>query len=792
MFVHFLTIAFRNMWRNKTQSLIGVFGLAFGIVCFVPAYFWLRYETGYDGFYPDAGHIYRIYAVEKQSGKVNERVPEILESKLHEHFPVTENSIGFNIWYETYSIEEKPHVTLRTLNADSAFFRIFPQTFVSGDAHRPLLTERNIVITETVAVRLFGDIENAIGRQLKSTQYFFPPYTVSAVVKDPPRDTNLSFEVIHFPEIQKQALANRSEEARWRFFDKEMYVKLAAQTDVEVLAGQLLDFTSQLGVNTGIELRMVPIAGVRHRLNPDLPFTTGFIRLFVAAGLLLLCSAFFNFLNLSLGLFRQRIHELSRRMVAGATTGQVILQMLVELSCVTLLALALAFGLVVAVRPALGDLLDISVAMNRLTSLFMLCGVSVTGLMLLSATFPLWRLSRMALHQTSKKITAGQPALRRLAVSMQLAVSIVFIVSACVVMMQLRFVNRKDLGFDRHGVIQLTGTQGVTGDDKWAALMRELETFPQTESIASSDFELQHDVHRLNTEVAWTGKTSREKPGFQVIGADHRFAGLFRLTMKQGRWWDEGEHHKVVLNEEAVRVMGLHDPVGAVVGLYPEFIRVDGSTPMREYEVAGVVSDFHTLSLRSPIYPAIIKAGDGFFDRMRYIRVVPGQEREVMKRITGFLAEIDVPPSNIGLTPLDALYNRLNHPEQTGLKIFAVLAAVCLLVSLFGIYAVATASTRRRRREIAIRKVVGAEVRDIVRIFFREHTLQAIIAGVVALPVAYLAMNRWLQGYAYHTTIPWWLPAGVLIAVVAVVLLTVFGQIVKAAGQNPAEVVKGE
>jgi putative ABC transport system permease protein len=134
----------------------------------------------------------------------------------------------------------------------------------------------------------------------------------------------------------------------------------------------------------------------------------------------------------------------------------------------------------------------------------------------------------------------------------------------------------------------------------------------------------------------------------------------------------------------------------------------------------------------------------------------------------------------------------LNRSEQTGLKIFAILATVCLLISLFGIYAVATASTQRRRKEIAIRKVSGAEVSDIVRMFFREYTWQVIIAGVIALPLAYYAMFRWLQGYAYRTNIPWWLLAGVITGVIALVLLTVLGQVLKAANSNPAEVVKSE
>ena len=163
-----------------------------------------------------------------------------------------------------------------------------------------------------------------------------------------------------------------------------------------------------------------------------------------------------------------------------------------------------------------------------------------------------------------------------------------------------------------------------------------------------------------------------------------------------------------------------------------------------------------------------------------------------MQRISAILPGIDASLAEVHPTPLNELYDRLNYSEQAGLKLFSVLATVCLLISLFGIYAVATASTQRRRKEIAIRKVFGAQVSDIVRMFFREYIRQVVAASAVALPLAYYAMHRWLEGYAYRTNIPWWLLAGVVLTIAVVVLLTVFGQVLKAANNNPAEVVKSE
>ncbi|MDR3141793.1 MAG: ABC transporter permease [Tannerellaceae bacterium] len=180
MFVHYSKITFRNMWKYRTQSFTAIFGLAFGLACFVPALYWMRYETSYDDFYPGAKRIYRVYAMEKQSGKVNEGVPAILEKKLREQFPAVEASTLFITNYENCAAGQTPHIRLRMLYTDSAFFSVFPQEFVSGAAGQPLQILNNIILTETMAIRLFGDVGKAIGQQVQTTmKASWPPYTVT-------------------------------------------------------------------------------------------------------------------------------------------------------------------------------------------------------------------------------------------------------------------------------------------------------------------------------------------------------------------------------------------------------------------------------------------------------------------------------------------------------------------------------------------------------------------------------------------------------------------------------------
>jgi len=501
----------------------------------------------------------------------------------------------------------------------------------------------------------------------------------------------------------------------------------------------------------------------------------------------LLFSSFFNFLNLYFGLFTHRLRELRQRRVSGATGGQLIRQLLFELTCTALFAVLLAWCFVALARPVFSGLLDISMKTSQVIPLFIVCGLSVITILLLVSVFPLWRLSRS--RYLKKEKPERRSVSRHVAISLQLAVSVVFIIATSVITMQLRYVNHKDLGFDHHSVIQLSGLNPLMRDNQRTALLHELAAIPQIENFTTTGFFPQHDANNLIVDVEWPEKPLHERPAFEKIEVDHLFAETFHLKMIQGEWLVEGERRKIVLNEEAVRVMGLSDPVGSIVSMYPALISSAG-TSMQEYEVAGVVADFHTLSLRSPVYPAIFR-NDGF-DTYMYIRVVSGHEQEVMRRIRAILPDIDVDLTDASLTPLDELYDRLNHAEQTGLKLFVVLATVCLLISLFGIFAIAVASTRRRRKEIAIRKVSGATTVDVVRMFLREFTGFLLTAGIIALPIAYGLMNKWLQGYAYHTGIPWWLLSLVIVIMAAIVLTTVLRHVIKAANQNPAEVMNHE
>ena len=786
---YYLRIILRLTWKYKTRSMVGLFGLVFGLACLVPATYWLRYETCYDSAYPDADRLYRVYTYDKEAGKDNELVSGILSRELGERIPALANSTLFFIEPTDYKTASEPFVRLRTLFTDSTFLKVFPQRFIAGDAYAPLAVENQIVLTESVAKRLYGGAEAAVGQSLQSiglTQSD-PPYTVVAVVKDPPRATNLPFDAFlaHNQISLQKNYEDASGKAIWSFATLRMYARLPEGADPEELTERTRLFPAEAHANKELEVRLLPIKDERYHLNSDVPFTLGFIQLFVIAGLLLLASALFNFLNLHYGLLKLRAREFQLRATHGASRRQLIGQMLFEIGCLTLVALLFCGLIIVDACRLCSRVAGFEVETGETLLLFAQCGSGLLVIMLLAALPLVWRRASHAFGPQQATVNQQSDA-QRIAVASQLAVSIVFLMATAVVSLQTRYVSQKDPGFDREGILSLVGLYPFLDDQTHTALRAELNALPQLVSITDTYFTPKQGAtpSDLRTEVEWPGKTPDESPAFNVIPSDERFNEVFKAKLIDGRWLKRGTAREIVINEEARRAMGLENPIGMTINL--PYMGKES-----DFRIVGVVGDCHLYSLRSRILPTLFY-NSPFPTNTFYLRIANGQEQAAIRWLNERLPRIHPTFAAIEPTPLSVLYDRLGASERAGLRLFAVLAAVCLLVSLFGIYAIASSATRQRRKEIAIRKVFGARTEQIIALFFREFLLLTLLSGVIALPIAYAILLHWLRGYAYRIAIPWWLPIGVLALVAILVLLTVLGQVWKAANGNPAEVVKNE
>lgn len=293
MFISILKMTFANIWKNRLKSFILIFCFAFGFVGFILSSYWLRYETSYDEFYPESERIYRVYTRDKQTDKVYGTVPGILNEKIQEHFTEIESSTAYREGSINYKNENAEQLPIQVIYADSSFFSLFPQTVLSKNQIESFQNQKTIILTKSMAIRLFGNTENAIGQKLRdSFTPSAPSYTVTSVVENPPFDTNITFDAITICKNPKDSAL--------------IYIKTKPDANATLINKDLRNLIIQSEPNNTIEVGILPITDARYDLNPNVPFPLIFIKLITASFFILLITTIVIFAKSFLKLFRQR------------------------------------------------------------------------------------------------------------------------------------------------------------------------------------------------------------------------------------------------------------------------------------------------------------------------------------------------------------------------------------------------------------------------------------------------------------------------------------------------------
>ena len=382
-------------------------------------------------------------------------------------------------------------------------------------------------------------IENSIGKHIKSTLFgWHPPYTVTAVVNDPPQNTNVSFDAILCSDdlLNQKSFIETSVSQIWTFATLQMYVKVPFHTNIDELEMELKNLSLKFDNNSDIDLHMMPITDIRHHLKCKTSFTLNFIRLFVVSGVLLLFTAIFNFLNLHFELFRRRKREFHLRIVNGASVRQLFVQIIFELLCITVVSLIPAWFFIWVTHGLFIKLLMIQIQFSDILLLFISFGIMVLCIMLVVSMIPILRLIHDSKQAISERAITGNPLLRRIVVSMQLAVSLVFIIAALVMTMQMHFVNHKDLGFERDGIIHLSGISMFLPESIKTELKKELIAIPQIKMVTDAYIEPEHNVSSQNliSDLEWPGKESDNASVFYRLPIDSQFDEVFGIKISDG------------------------------------------------------------------------------------------------------------------------------------------------------------------------------------------------------------------------------------------------------------------
>ena len=808
MITHYLKVAFRNLLKYKTQTVISVLGLAIGLAFFIYGLHWLNYETSYDSFYPEAERSYLVYT-QDENNKVGYS-PTALADFIREYLPEAEavthsyKNLSFNYRFDE-TIIRTPHF----LSVDTCFIQIFPQTLVCGkNPERP----DEIIVSESFAKQHFRLPEKALGITLTQEASHgiltdARQLRVVGVMTDAPQNANMAPEG-YYIEWQAKGIGINNPNY-WNHDIAYTHLMLKKGVKIEDFTNHLEKAISQLDVAKDKSFKVIPLYLQHFEFASEESFSYSAISMFTIATGLLLCCVLFNFMNLFLNRYYQRIREVKLRKSMGASTLKLLLQVMVEIMLYVFIGLLLCGCLIELSLPLFEDIFGIGIPKSDIMHLHLYVSIATLIVMQVLLLLPSWQFIRSVGRQalTGRPQSHSRNQTRRIGLGIQLVICLFFLASATALYQQLRFMTITDLGINIQHIVELRVN---SFEQKGKDMLKEINQLPMVENhITTSQYMISKDGLYTDNGYQWRGKTDEDKTvAFAPIELTKHADQMFNLRLKKGRtfmeedWTGAGNPkdflsgrpvlNKVLVSESAARAMRLEQPLGEIIRVPLEIL---GREPLwTNYEIIGVVRDFHPQGMKAEPSPTIFFQNFRFAHPIHYWQVTPGTEADFLKAVNRLAEKHGWTYEGINAPPILLMdkMKKLNKSETATFRLFAVLTFLCILISLFGIFSISDSTITQRRKEIAIRKVMGATADEVIRMFFREYSWLVGVSAIIAFPFFYYTISRWLEQYAYHVSISIGMYIVLSGITILLVLLTVFRQVILAANENPADVVKSE
>ncbi len=791
MLTNYFKTAWRNLVRNKTFSLINILGLGMGMACSLLIFLWVQDERGYDRFNTSINHIYRVVSdVNDVPAAV---VPVPMAAALKAQLPAVKAATRVNATNLVFSIGNQSYEEKNALFVDSNFLQVFTYPLVQGDVRTALHQPDGVLITENAAKKYFGN-QQAVGKLLRlDNDLNSHQLVVTGVLKNIPNNSHLHFDILLPMAVYEQ---RRDYDGSWGNYDLYTYVQMddnfAATKQSLAQLEQKIAAINQKNDNNITKCKYIlqPLADVHLRSGHLLLDVAGqgngdYVTIFSLVAVLILVIACINFMNLSTALSSQRAKEVGLRKTIGAVKYQIIVQFIGEALLLSFISLVVAIALMYLLLPAFNSLASKSISLNLL-NVKMIAGLLLVALLagLVAGSYPAFFLSAFQPIKVLKglKMQGKNGALRNGLVVLQFSISIVLIIATIFVYKQLQFIRNRDIGFNKNNLlyIKMPGVGDLFNNSK--ALKAALNEHPEITGYTVINH-LPTDLTTGSTGVYWPGKPESDRTIFPHIGIDENFVKTFDVHLVAGRSYSQqfpADKHNFLVNEAALKLMKM--PAAKAIGMQFE---LNGDTGT----LIGIVKDFNFKAVHHSIDPLVIK-----YSQVGGFLVIRTPAENISKTVAAtkniFQEIYHNYPFTYGF--IDEDIARLYASEQQMGKLFDVFSVLSILVSCLGLFGLAALTIQRRIKEIGVRKVLGASVPEIVRVLCVDFLKLVVIASVIAVPLAAYAMNGWLQGFAYHINMAWWvfLAAAILAAVIA--MATISYQAVKAALANPVKSLRSE
>ncbi|MBC9794754.1 ABC transporter permease [Sinomicrobium weinanense] len=790
MIKNYFKIAFRNLIRHKSFSALNIAGLAVGMASSILILLWVQHEKSYDRFHAHADEIYRITceATEEFKAAVN---PAGMSPALKSKISTIRNAVRFShpstnvMEYGDKKFEEN-----QGFYADPTLLEVFSFPLVKGDRTTAMQRPDAILITEDMAKKYFGHTD-PIGKTLKKNDNDL--VTVTGVLKNIPANSHLQFDYI----MPISAIASTNSDFTtnaWGNFNYYAYIQFdktfnPTKTNLAALEMQMDDLFKLHNTALKATFHLQPLTSIHlhSNLQIELPGNGNiqYVNILFVVAIFILAVACINFMNLSTARSARRAREVGMRKVIGAGRGHLIGQFLGESILISLIALLIAIALVWLTLPAFnylsGKALEISIFDIKM--LLTLIGIAlVTGL--ISGSYPALFLSGFkplsVLKGGTKLGGNGNLVFRNTLVVLQFVVSIGLLVGTVVVYNQLHYIRNMNLGFEKSNLIYVP----MRGDiwDKQDVYKNELTRNGLTADFTVTDY-LPTNIVTGDVNIQWEGKDPNSQLIVPNMAVSERFFDVFQMKMASGRAFSsdfKGDSTNYVINEKLAKIMGLN--AATAVGKSISYWDRSGT-------IIGVVEDFNFKPVQQAIEPMILRFND--WGGTVVVRSQPGSTEATIKALKEINTRLNPGyPFSYGF--LDQNLDNLYKSEQRLGSLFNLFAALAIFISCLGLYGLSAFMAEQRFKEIGVRKVLGASVFNVVYLLSRSFIKLILIAIVIAIPIAWYAMDSWLNGFAYRVDAGWLVFVLASVVATAIALLTVSYESIKAAVANPVKSLRTE
>jgi putative ABC transport system permease protein len=819
MIKNYFTVAVRTLVRNRLYTVLNVAGLTFGLTCFLVIGLYLFDELTFDQQHTKANRIYRV--VEHMNVKGEETTIAAASFKLAEvskqTIPEVENTTRMsrigraNLVNPQNPVNFQETVTI----ADQNFLEIFDFPLISGDKRTALKEPNSIVINEELAMRLFGSTQ-VLGKQLQWS-YLDTPHKITGVLKNHPKNSSFTFNSL-ISENTNSDDFKETAASDWSSNGFSVYALLRNGAKPETTATKmtsmvLANFKPEKGTRLHFSLQALKdmhlhsekiVDGARNSNVEAMPQgNLGYVRMFSFVSLFVLFIAGINYMNLSTARASNRAKEIGVRKSIGAVRRNLVYQFLLEAILITGLAFVLAVLLLNLLLPPFNNFVEKQLSFDLSTSYRVwLLAVGATVLIgLISGSYPALLLSGfkpVALLKGMKINQSGSLGLRKGLVVFQFTVSIVLIIGTIVLYRQVRFMNNTNLGFNKDLLVVIDVNTGKARSAA-EAIKAEMAAIPTVKSVSlTSRVPGEWKMYQRVKVNAQGNRTEPEVAYF--FGADKDFLGTFDIKLAQGRNFDNpSDSTSVLLNETAAKLLNITNPAGQFVEIPvaswngTDFEAVFANGAPFKAKVVGIVKDFHFQSLKEKIAPLVLGYNQNPVHPIDYYtaRIESANIPATLEKLKAVLvrADGDEPFEYHFLDEQLARFYMEDSRRQT-LMIWTALAAI--FIACLGLFGLATYSAEQRVKEIGIRKVLGASSFSLATLLSKDFLKLVLISNVIAFPVAWWSVNQWLQEYAYHVNLEWWVFALAALLAIVIAVLTVSYQSVKASLANPLENLKGD